>query len=79
MTTGRSATRRATKWAAAMTRRDRDTFIREVEPQIKEAQAKLAACRRLNRKGETVTQCQPDAGLVDPEPVRRDDSPTSPG
>jgi len=47
----KAATRRATAWAEALTFRDREVFIREVAPQVAEMQAKLAACRRLNKKG----------------------------
>lgn len=49
----RAATRRATLWAEKLSRRDREVFIREVAPQVKEMQAKLAACRRLNAKKES--------------------------
>lgn len=52
----KSRANRATKWAETLTFRDRATFIREFEQEIKLMQSKLAACRRLNTKGDTDVQ-----------------------
>lgn len=42
---------RATKWAQALTHSDRQTYLREMAPVVQEIQSRMAACRRLNRKG----------------------------
>ena len=42
---------RATKWAQALTHSDRDTYLREMAPVVQKIQSRMAACRRLNRKG----------------------------
>lgn len=43
--------KRSTKWAQALTRSDRETYLREMEPVVQQIQSRMAACRRLNRKG----------------------------
>jgi hypothetical protein len=40
----------STQWAQALTRQERETYVRVMAPVVQQIQSRLAACRRLNNR-----------------------------
>lgn len=43
----------STDWAQRMTHSEREAYVRRMAPVVQQIQSRMAACRRLNRKGTT--------------------------